>query len=739
MTPRSDLATITTVSQFVGFVLLVGVLGLAQAVLVPFALGLLLSFLLSPLVNLLSRRGVNNALAVVVTGALAFIVFVGGLALIGREVSTFVVDLPKYKEELLNKARTIANLRSSVGGSFGSLMGEMTTVMEDADQDPKGDKPGAADTTAMGTDKLDDTEGSPESPSGVPLSPPPVNVEGSGIISSEDPSGRTGRISSRSDARTLGPTERAQGQWWLEDYADRVFSRAERRATNVHDGTSPNSPLYTTVVETGATPFLSWAGTVGTVLGPLGTLGLVFVFTLFLLVYRDDLRDRIIAVISRGNYVTTTEALDEVSYRISRYLIAQSILNFGYGLVMFIGLYLIGLFLAPDGTFPNAILWGVLAGVMRFVPYAGPVVGASFPLTISLIVFPGYSVFAAVLVWVVCIELASNNLIEPWVYGSSTGISSLAVIFGAVFWGWLWGPVGLLLATPLTVCLVVLGRHVTRFKIFATLFGGELHVSPSIRFYQRLLASDTHRAREMLNGYIAENGIVKAGDDVLVPTLKRLRQDRTSEELSGENSAGLLRAIEQLLGEVNAESTKECEAAKQVAKELAKSSDDPLVESPTVEELLTLTQLPQVYGVAAHHVAEELSLRFLSKAMCNNCRLEVAEHNELPSSVTEWVAKESPAAVVIGIVPLGGFVQARYLSRSMREQGYTGPIVVACFGRFKNYDRLFMRFRKAGATYMTTSMEQTHRKLESLLGRSGKGPRSPAKLSSSGPQVAAAK
>ena len=127
--------------------------------------------------------------------------------------------------------------------------------------------------------------------------------------------------------------------------------------------------------------------------------------------------------------------------------------------------------MTADGSFPNAMLWGVLATCLRFVPYVGPVAAAIFPLTIAMSVFPGYSVFLAVLALIVVMELLSNNVLEPWLYGASTGISAVAVIVAAVFWGWLWGPVGLLLSTPLTVCLVVLGRYVPRFKVISTMLG----------------------------------------------------------------------------------------------------------------------------------------------------------------------------------------------------------------------------------------------------------------------------
>ncbi len=287
-------------------------------------------------------------------------------------------------------------------------------------------------------------------------------------------------------------------------------------------GSSPKQPIYVEAASDSMLTIRSWAGSAGAILGPLGTVGLVLVFALFLLVYRDDLRDRFVATISRGNYVVSTEALLEASVRISRYLFAQLILNVSYGLLFAGGLLGIGSFLAPDGQFPNALLLGFLAGLVRFVPYAGPLVGAAFPILIAIAIFPGYQVVAAVILMIVVMELLSNNVVEPLVYGSSTGVSSLAVILAAVFWGTLWGPVGLLLATPLTVCLVVLGTYVPRFRFMATLLSDSQQIEPSLRIFQRLIAGDMHKLRELIKTEKTDRSVEEFFDQIVVPTCRRL-------------------------------------------------------------------------------------------------------------------------------------------------------------------------------------------------------------------------
>ena len=346
---KSELAAIASVAQLLAVVLAVGALYFGRDVFIPLALGLLLSFLLSPIVNRLQRWGVNNVVAVGATAALTFLFLGAGFSIVGREISKLVSELPQHKGELIAKARGLAGMTTGVGGSLDELASEVTDAIEQSD--PK-------------TKKAPATQG------------------------------------------------------WM----DRVFPTESTEGKVVsNDGSSSKSPLFVKQVEKDL-PLSSWATTAGTVLGPLGTAGLVSVFALFLLIHREDLRDRVIAVISHGNYVTTTEALDEAGNRISRYLIAQTIVNTSYGFVLGIGLAIIGGTMTPNGSFPNALLWGVLATCLRFVPYVGPVAAAIFPLVIALSVFPGYSVFIAVLGLIIVLELLSNNVLEPWLYGASTGI-----------------------------------------------------------------------------------------------------------------------------------------------------------------------------------------------------------------------------------------------------------------------------------------------------------------------------
>jgi predicted PurR-regulated permease PerM len=237
------------------------------------------------------------------------------------------------------------------------------------------------------------------------------------------------------------------------------------------------------------------------IVSPIATAGLVIVVVIFMLLEREDLRDRFIRLVGSNDLHRTTEVLEEAGSRVANYLLMQLFINFLYAIPIGIGLYFIGV--------PNAPLWGMLTLVLRFVPYIGSVLAAAFPLFLAFAVAPGWSLMLWTAGLFAVVELISSNVVEPWLYGSRTGVSPLAIIVSAIVWTWIWGPLGLVMSTPLTVCLVVLGRHVPQFEVFDILFGDEPVLSPHSRLYQRLLAGDpfesTFRAQEALEDtYIAD-------------------------------------------------------------------------------------------------------------------------------------------------------------------------------------------------------------------------------------------
>jgi predicted PurR-regulated permease PerM len=634
---KSDLATVAAVAQLLALILGVTALHFARDVFIPLALGLLLSFLLSPMVNRLQRWGIPNIMAVVATATLAFVLLAGGFTLLGRELTMLVGDLPTHRHELVSKARSIAGMTTGVGGSLEKLADEMSDAMEKGGGDER---------------------------------------ESSAEIST----------------------------WEL--WASRVLPTSDAARKVANDGSSVRAPLYVQQVKDNL-PLASWASTAGTVLGPLATAGLVSVFALFILIHRENLRDRIIAVVGQGNYVTTTEALDEAAGRISRYLIAQTIVNTSYGFVLTLGLAVIGGTMTEEGVFPNAILWGVVATCLRFVPYVGPIAAAIFPLAIALSVFPGYGVALTVLAFIITLELISNNVLEPWLYGTSTGISAVAVIVAAVFWGWLWGPVGLLLSTPLTVCLVVLGRYVPRFKMLSTLLGEEVEIKTSMRFYQRMLAGDEHRAAELLKEHVNKTDYKTTCDEVILPTIKRIRRDRDAENFGEAAANRLLAMFGGLIAQLGIEN----------------NAEPGLSPSGNENVCVDAIPLPNVVGCTSHHFSESLVLNLLRIDGREDFKLNTLDCDALSQEIGVQIASLSPEVTVIVVLPKGGFMQARDLCGSIRQAGYTGPILIGCFGKFKNFDKMFVRFRKAGATSVTTTYSQLSSKVDSSLKR----PRHPTK------------
>jgi predicted PurR-regulated permease PerM len=270
-------------------------------------------------------------------------------------------------------------------------------------------------------------------------------------------------------------------------------------------------PLRVQIEEPAVRPMQAFGEVIAPVVAPLMTAGLVFIFLVFILLSRNELRDRLLRLIG-GDVHRMSDALDEAAERVSRYLGAQFLVNLGYAVPMAAGLWLIGV--------PGALLWGLLAGALRFLPYLGPAIAAVFPLTMAFAVDPGWSMLLWTLALVVTLELISNNFIEPWAYGASTGLSALAVLVSATFWTVVWGPIGLVLATPITVCLVVLGRHVRPLRIFDLLLGNEPAFDLPTTLYQRLVGGEVEDAVELAREQVRDGSLTAFYADVALPALQ---------------------------------------------------------------------------------------------------------------------------------------------------------------------------------------------------------------------------
>ncbi len=285
-------------------------------------------------------------------------------------------------------------------------------------------------------------------------------------------------------------------------------------------GSSPERPIAVKEVSS------SEGGTLGFLPGVLSAMVetlLVVVFTFFMLLQREDLRNRLIRLTGRGELHRKTQAMDEASRRVSRYFMLLLTVNTVYGAVIFTALHFLGL--------PHALLFGALTTLLRFIPYIGAPISGLLPIALSLAVFPGWEQAAIIFGVFMCVEIVTANYIEPRLYGKHTGVSPLAILVAAVFWTLIWGPIGLLLSVPLTVCLVVVGSHVPNLKFLAVLLGDEPVLLPSAHYYQRLLAGDENEAREVLENYLREKPLEDLYDSVMIPALVLAEQDRHQDSL----------------------------------------------------------------------------------------------------------------------------------------------------------------------------------------------------------------
>ena len=281
---------------------------------------------------------------------------------------------------------------------------------------------------------------------------------------------------------------------------------------------------------------------VAALLHPLTTTGVVLLLVIFILLQREDIRDRVIRLAGAGDIETTTTALNDAAERLSRLFLVQSAMNVGYGIVITLALWAIGV--------PSPVLWGVLAALMRFVPYIGAILAAVFPLLLAAAVDPGWTMALSVLALYLVIEHAVGHFLEPWVQGQSTGLSPLAIVVSAIFWTALWGPIGLLLATPLTMCLVVLGRHVEGLTFLDVVLGDKPALAPPEIFYQRLLAGSTVEAAEQAEEIITESSLVGYFDAVAIPGLQLATGDRLRGAIDDARMRELLEGTQRLLDDV---------------------------------------------------------------------------------------------------------------------------------------------------------------------------------------------
>lgn len=412
-------------------------------------------------------------------------------------------------------------------------------------------------------------------------------------------------------------------------------------------------------------------------LGPLGTAALVLLLLIFMLLQREDLRNRMIRLIGQGRISSTTRALDDAGSRVSKYLLMQLVVNVTYGIPVAIGLYFIGV--------PNAILWGALATVLRFIPYLGPWIAAAFPILLSLAASPGWMAPLLTIGLFVVLELISNNVMEPWLYGTSTGVTPIALIVAALVWTWLWGPVGLVLATPLTVCMVVMGRHIPKLEFLSVVFSDEEVLTAAEDCYHRLLRAGEHDEMELVDTYLKSNPLSALFDSVLIPVVATAGMDYRLGQLETEQLEFIEQGMRNLLDDLEVRLDTEPPAAPAPADRLelqvgcipAKASRDHLAGA-------MLVQLLRYHGYSARSAPP---------------RLKAGEW-------LDWVRAEKVSVVVVSAVPPTTILHARYLCAKLRAQFPALRIIAGLWGNAEKAVEAATVLRASGADEIVTTVAE---------------------------------
>ena len=383
-------------------------------------------------------------------------------------------------------------------------------------------------------------------------------------------------------------------------------------------------------------------GVLWPVVGPLANSFVVIVIVIFMLMAGTDLRDRLIHLVGRGRLRVTTQALDEVGQRISRYLRAQVMVNASFGIAIGTGLYFIGI--------PNAVFWGLLGMVLRFLPYIGAWIAAALPLALAIAIFESWTQPLLTIGLFVIVELVVANVVEPWLYGASTEISPLAVVVSALFWTWLWGGVGLVLATPLTVCLAVAGKYLPGLAFLDLLMGDKPSIATGDRLYQRLLALNEEEASEIIEKHTREQSALSAFDDAVLPALRNIEADFRAGVLSDDAR-----------GEA-------CQILRQIISDLPVPSPTP--EAATMETAMILC-------IPASHEGDELAALMLAHVLAESgVAASVLSSKLLAGESVEQAVELAPPIVCISSLPPVSTIAARALCKRLRARLPSARIVV---------------------------------------------------------------
>jgi predicted PurR-regulated permease PerM len=433
------------------------------------------------------------------------------------------------------------------------------------------------------------------------------------------------------------------------------------------------------------------------VITPLGSAMIVVVLTIFMLAGREDLRNRVIGLVGHGHLNVMTQALEDAGARVSRYLLLQLAVNAGFGAIIGVGLFFIGI--------PNALLWGVIAALLRFLPYVGSPVAAVLPILLSLAIFETWTRPAETIALYLIVELLVANVLEPVLYGSHTGISSFAILFAAIFWTLLWGPVGLLLSTPLTVCLVVIGKHVPTLGFLDILLGDQPVLPPGAHYYQRLLATDQDEAKQVVDEYMKTNSLEDTYDSVLIPALALAEQDRHHDDLDAITEQFICKSTKELLEDLG-DKAKE-EAAEEAAKAAEKLGPEAEIKAPIQAAVLNGSgKLTRALCLPARDEADEIVgimlAQLLERAGYQAQAAPMGTVAELIAEVKEF----SPEIIYISALPPFALLHARDLYRKVRVAAPTIRVIVGLWKFGGDAEKATARLNISGEDKLAITLGQ---------------------------------
>lgn len=434
---------------------------------------------------------------------------------------------------------------------------------------------------------------------------------------------------------------------------------AERGAIPADPAAREAAPLPVEVIED-RSPIQVLQDLVLPLVSPIATTGLVVVVVIFMLLEREELRDRFIRLVGSNDLHRTTQVLREAGQRVGQYLLVQLLVNVIYAVPIALGLWLIGV--------PNALLWGLLTLVLRFVPYIGSILAAAFPLFLAFAVAPGWSAVLYTIALFSVVELTTSNAIEPYLYGSRTGVSPLAIIIAAIFWTWIWGPLGLVLSTPLTVCLVVLGRHIPQFELFDILFGDEPMLVPHARLYQRLLAGDvveaTFRAEEALETmYLAEYY-----RDVGIPALLMAQNDLARGVLTPEQERRLADVALSMVDNLDDIVTEELDEQRSPATDPVKPGTSGAEPPPAIRNGPLGGEGFRVTCIGGRSRLDDIAAAMLSQAMAAEGAVTARlSHSDLaPAQFRETTAGAKDCLILVFLDPVPSRASLLHIRRIKR-------------------------------------------------------------------------